>query len=82
MKIIWFSFKVPGSLVWKKEGLRYGNWEQGPNADSIFEFSTQLPLSERVSNNSLILLYKMFYSGSKQWINLHAYFCCPRGEVS
>jgi len=51
------EFDVPGSLVWKKEGLRYGNWEQGSNADSIFEFSTQLPLSERVQNNGSIYMH-------------------------
>lgn len=51
------EFDVPESLVWKKEGLSYGNWEQGPNMDSIFELSTQIPLSERVQNNGSVYIH-------------------------
>jgi len=51
------EFNVPESLVWKKEGLSYGNWEQGPNMDSIFELSTQIPLSERVQNNGSVYIH-------------------------
>jgi len=51
------EFHIPESLVWKKEGLKYGNWEQGLNKDSIFEYSTKLPLSERVQNNGSLYVH-------------------------
>eukprot|EP00092_Neocalanus_flemingeri_P010752 GFUD01011581.1.p1 GENE.GFUD01011581.1~~GFUD01011581.1.p1 ORF type:complete len:671 (-),score=212.77 GFUD01011581.1:523-2535(-) len=51
------EFHIPETLVWKKEGLIYGNWEQGPNEDSIFEFATQIPVSERVQNNGSLYIH-------------------------
>jgi len=51
------EFNIPESLVWKKEGIIYGNWEQGANMDSIFELSTQIPLSERVQNNGSVYMH-------------------------
>jgi len=51
------EFHIPESLVWKKEGLSYGNWKQGPNEDSIFEFATQIPVSERVQNNGSLYIH-------------------------
>ena len=48
---------MPESLVWRKEGLKFGDWTQGPNSDSIFEFSTELAVSDRVQNNGSIYLH-------------------------
>lgn len=45
------------ALIWKKEGLKFGDWTQGPNADSIFELSTQIPVSDRVQNNGSLYLH-------------------------
>jgi len=54
---IFGEFDIPDRLVWKKEGLSYGNWEQGPTMDSIFEFSTQISLSESVQNNGSLFMH-------------------------
>merc|ERR1719228_485314 len=54
---IFGEFDLPENLVWKKEGLSYGNWEQGPTMDSIFELSTQIPLSESVQNNGSLYMH-------------------------
>ena len=48
---------MPESLVWKKTGLMFGDWTQGPNSDSIFEFSSSLPISDRVQNNGSLYLH-------------------------
>jgi hypothetical protein len=45
--------KVPESLVWKKEGLSYGDWNMGENLDLIFEHSTQFGISSVVQKNAL-----------------------------
>merc|ERR1719422_3030148 len=51
------EFNMPESLVWRKEGLKFGDWTQGPNTDSIFEFSTQLAVSDRVQNNGSLYVH-------------------------
>lgn len=51
------EFKVPQSLVWKKEGLVFGNWEQGDNRDSIFVLNTQIATTDSVQNNGSIYLH-------------------------
>ena len=48
---------MPESLVWKKTGLKFGDWTQGLNSDSIFEFSSALPISDRVQNNGSLYLH-------------------------
>lgn len=48
---------MPESLVWKQEGLKFGDWTAGPNSDSVFEFSTQLEASDRVQNNGSLYLH-------------------------
>ena len=34
------DFNMPDSLVWKRLGLKFGDWTDGENSDSIFEFSS------------------------------------------
>merc|ERR1719189_1446946 len=51
------EFNMPESLVWKQEGLKFGDWTAGPNSDSVFEFSTQLEASDRVQNNGSLYLH-------------------------
>ena len=45
------------SLIWKQLGLKFGDWSQGPTADSVFEFNTQVPVSDRVQNNGSLYLH-------------------------
>ena len=49
--------QVPESLVWKKEGLSYGDWNMGENSDSIFEHSTQFGISSAVQSNSSVFIH-------------------------
>ena len=49
--------QVPESLVWKKEGLSYGDWNMGENSDSIFEHSTQFGISSAVQNNGSVYIH-------------------------
>ena len=56
---------MPESLVWKKTGLMFGDWTQGPNSDSIFEFSSSLPISERVQNNGSLYLHSFVVKEGK-----------------
>merc|ERR1719369_1432680 len=51
------DFHIPDALIWKQEGLIYGNWNQGPNQDSIFEFSTEISVSEKVQNNGSLYIH-------------------------
>ena len=56
---------MPESLVWKKTGLMFGDWSQGPNSDSIFEFSSSLPISDRVQNNGSLYLHSFLVREGK-----------------
>jgi len=51
------DFNMPESLVWKKLGLKFGDWTDGPNSDSIFEFSTTIQASDSVQNNGSLYLH-------------------------
>jgi len=59
------EFNMPESLVWKKTGLMFGDWTQGPNSDSIFEFSSSLPISDRVQNNGSLYLHSFVVKEGK-----------------
>ena len=48
---------MPESLVWKQTGLKFGDWSQGPNSDSTFEYNTKLEVSDRVQNNGSLYLH-------------------------
>jgi len=51
------EFQIPDRLVWKKQGLVYGDWEQGPNQDSIFELNTQITTTDSVQNNGSLYIH-------------------------
>merc|ERR1719411_1632226 len=51
------DFNMPESLIWKKLGLKFGDWTDGENSDSIFEFSSQISASESVQNNGSLYLH-------------------------
>jgi len=51
------GFKDVNSLIWKQEGLEYGNWEAGPNGDGTFTKSLQVTASEALQNNGSIYLH-------------------------
>ena len=59
------EFHVPESLVWKKEGLVYGSWDQGANSDSIFELQTQVKASESLQNNGSLYLHAFLVRSGK-----------------
>jgi len=59
------DFDVPESLIWKKEGLTYGDWTMGENSDSIFEFSSQFAISEAVQNNGSVYMHSFIVRGGK-----------------
>ena len=59
------EFHVPESLVWKKQGLVYGSWDQGENSDSIFELQTQVKASESLQNNGSIYLHAFLVRAGK-----------------
>ena len=62
---VFSEFNVPESLVWKKEGLVYGSWDQGPNSDSIFELQTQVKASESLQNNGSLYLHAFLVRAGK-----------------
>ena len=62
---VFSEFNVPESLVWKKEGLVYGSWDQGPNSDSIFELQTQVRASESLQNNGSLYLHAFLVRAGK-----------------
>jgi len=51
------NFDMTENLFWKLEGLQFGKWDQGLNADSIYEKDIQVELSERVQNNGSIYIH-------------------------
>merc|ERR1719312_896079 len=51
------DFNMPDSLIWKKLGLKFGDWTDGENSDSIFEFSSQISASESLQNNGSLFLH-------------------------
>lgn len=59
------EFHVPESLVWKKQGLVYGSWDQGANSDSIFELQTQVKASESLQNNGSLYLHAFLVRAGK-----------------
>ena len=59
------DFDVPESLVWKKEGLIYGDWTMGENSDSIFEFTSQFAISKAVQNNGSVYMHSFIVRGGK-----------------
>eukprot|EP00092_Neocalanus_flemingeri_P039654 GFUD01043186.1.p1 GENE.GFUD01043186.1~~GFUD01043186.1.p1 ORF type:complete len:633 (+),score=190.98 GFUD01043186.1:50-1948(+) len=59
------EFQVPESLVWKKEGLSYGDWTMGEAADSVFEHSTQFAISAAAQNNGSVYMHAFIVKGGK-----------------
>merc|ERR1719244_1976115 len=59
------EFHIPESLVWKLEGVKYGDWSQGDNGDSVFEFNTQIAISDRVQNNGSLYLHTFLVRAGK-----------------
>merc|ERR1719232_2518371 len=51
------DFNMPDSLIWKKLGLKFGDWTDGENSDSVFEFSSQISASESLQNNGSLFLH-------------------------
>lgn len=59
------EFDIPERLVWKKEDLLFGNWNQGPSEDSIFEIDTQISVSDSVMNNGSLYLHTFLVKAGK-----------------
>merc|ERR1740137_281218 len=59
------DFEVAESLVWKMEGLSYGDWTMGQNSDSIFEHSTQFGISEAAQNNGSVYIHSFIVKEGK-----------------
>jgi len=59
------DFEVPESLVWKMEGLSYGDWTMGQSSDSIFEHSTQFGISEAAQNNGSVYIHSFIVKEGK-----------------
>jgi len=59
------EFHIPERLVWKKEGLVFGNWEQGPDTNSIFELRTQFPTTDSIQNNGSIYMHTFLVKEGK-----------------
>ena len=57
--------QVPGSLVWKMEGLSYGDWTMGQSSDSIFEHSAQFGISEAAQNNGSVYIHSFIVKEGK-----------------
>ncbi|XP_049789358.1 cleft lip and palate transmembrane protein 1 homolog [Schistocerca nitens] len=51
------EFDEPDALIWKKEGLVYGDWYSGPNGDGTYVHNTELIASENVRNNGSLYLH-------------------------
>lgn len=51
------DFNDSNSLVWKHEGLVYGDWTSGPNGDGTYSFSIQFEPSTALQNNGSIYLH-------------------------
>ncbi len=47
----------PDSLIWKELCLKFGDWADGENSDSIFEFSSQISASESLQNNGYLFFH-------------------------
>lgn len=59
------EFHIPESLVWKLDNMKYGDWSQGENEDSLFEFSTQIAASDSVQNNGSLYLHTFIVRAGK-----------------
>merc|ERR1719369_2520778 len=59
------DFHIPDALIWKQEGLIYGDWTHGPNKDSVFEFSTEISISDRVQNNGSLYIHSFLVREGK-----------------
>ena len=59
------NFNDSSALIWKKEGLIYGDWESGPNGDGTYSFSTTLETSAALQNNGSIYLHSFVVKGGK-----------------
>jgi len=59
------EFDMSENLFWKLENMQFGKWDQGPNGDSIFEKSMQVPLSESVQNNGSIYFHSFVVKAGK-----------------
>ncbi|XP_052865446.1 putative lipid scramblase CLPTM1 [Anopheles cruzii] len=51
------DFNDPNSLIWLQEGLVYGDWYSGRDADGIYTIRTHIKASERLMNNGSIYLH-------------------------
>jgi len=43
-------------LIWKQEGLIYGDWYSGPNGDGTYSLSMQFEPSKALQNNGSIFM--------------------------
>lgn len=40
------KFDDPTALIWKQEGLEYGDWEAGPHGDGTYNLNYNIQTSE------------------------------------
>merc|ERR1739844_380902 len=59
------DFNDSNSLVWKHEGLVYGDWTSGPNGDGTYSFSIQFEPSAALQNNGSIYLHSFVVKAGK-----------------
>lgn len=45
------------NLFWYKEGLKYGDWTSGPNADGSYFIQKSIPLTPNMKNNGSLFLH-------------------------
>ncbi|XP_074663188.1 putative lipid scramblase CLPTM1 [Tubulanus polymorphus] len=62
---IFSKFKDKDSLLWKKTGLVYGDWTDGPNKDGSFVKSLTIPTPEGLQNNGSIYLHVYFVKSGR-----------------
>jgi len=53
-------------LIWKQEGIIYGDWYSGPNNDGTYTFSTKLPLSQVLPSINTHLTF-IFFTNNLQF---------------
>ncbi|XP_063621101.1 putative lipid scramblase CLPTM1 [Cydia splendana] len=52
-------------LIWKHEGITYGDWYAGPNKDGTYTFSTTIEPSHSLKNNGSIYLHVFIVQAGK-----------------
>lgn len=51
------NFSDINELIWSQKNIIYGDWYGGPNQNSVYDFKTNIPISERVQNNGSIYIH-------------------------